>query len=130
MTYKYGQLRVLKEALSSVSGFIQQAISFNPFCPHAQMMSQTNYMVNFLSLECAFGWSQRYYLSEFDAVMKIIAEDQDEPLPLNWAILVEEWDHTYWTVWILFLWLLRVRDGDGFQTAHPVLYGWLQNWYE
>jgi hypothetical protein len=126
MTYRHGQLRVLTVALSSVSGFLQQAISFNHFCPHAQIMSQTNDLVNFMSLECAFGWLQRYYRGEFNAVMEIIAEDQDERLPLDWAILVEDWDHTYWIVWISLLWMLWIRDGDDFNAAHPALYGWLK----
>jgi histone-lysine N-methyltransferase SETD3 len=61
--------------------------------------------------------------------MKIIAEDQDEPLPLNWAIIVEEWDNTYWIVWSLLLWMLWIRDGDDFEIEHLDLYGWLSDWY-
>jgi hypothetical protein len=30
----------------------------------------------------------------------MIAEDQEETLPLDWSVLVEDWDHTYWIVWI------------------------------
>jgi len=72
---------------------------------------------------------QFYYGREFDAVMKIIAEDQEEPLPLNWAIIVEEWDNTYWIVWILLLWILWDRGGDDFEIEHLNLFGWLQDWY-
>jgi histone-lysine N-methyltransferase SETD3 len=61
--------------------------------------------------------------------MKIIAEDQEEPLPLNWAIIVEEWDNTYWIVWILLLWILWDRGGDDFEIEHLNLFGWLQDWY-
>jgi hypothetical protein len=57
--------------------------------------------------------------------VKAIAEDQEEPLPLNWAVLVEDWDHTYWVVWIYTIWLLWARDGDEFRTRHEDLWSWM-----
>lgn len=130
LTYRRGQVRVLREALASVSDYIQHAISFNQLCLHTERAFRPNDNAHFLSLECAFGWLQNHYPQEYTVVTKLIAEDQEEPLPLNWAVIVEEWDTTYWIVWILLLWMLWVRDGIKFETAHSKdLYGWFSDWY-
>lgn len=61
---------------------------------------------------------------------KLIAEDQDEALPLNWAVIIEEWDNTYWIIWTLLVWMLWVRDGVKFEDVHSKdMYGWLSDWY-
>jgi protein-histidine N-methyltransferase len=129
LEYRQGQLRVLEGALASVSDYLQHALSFNLFCPHWKELSQTNGNANFISLECAFGWLQRHYQREHTAVMSLIAEDQEEPLPLNWALIIEEWDNTYWIVWVLLLWLLWNQEGDDFEIQHVDLCGWLSTWY-
>lgn len=59
----------------------------------------------------------------------MIAEDQEEELPLNWTVLVEDWDHTYWIVWVWLIGMLRARDRDGFKKHHPKLDMWLSNRY-
>jgi histone-lysine N-methyltransferase SETD3 len=128
LEYRQGQLHVLEGTLASVSDYLQHTISFNAFCPHLKQLSQTNGNGNFLSLECAFGWLQRHYQREHTAVTELIAEDQEEPLPLNWAIIIEEWDNAYWIVWILLLWMLWNREGDDFEIQHVDLYGWLSTW--
>lgn len=81
--------------------------------------------VELLSLECAFDWLRLNYLDIFDTIVKMIAEDQEESLPLNWAILVEDWDHTYWIVWIFTVWMLWERDGEAFRLRHENLSSWL-----
>jgi hypothetical protein len=70
------------------------------------------------------------YRREHDAVMKLIAKDQEEPLPLNWAAVVEDWDRTYWIVWILLLWMLWLRNPDEFKAGYlNDLWGWQSDWY-
>jgi histone-lysine N-methyltransferase SETD3 len=81
--------------------------------------------VELLSLECAFEWLRLNYPEISIPLVKAIAEDQEEPLPLNWAVLVEDWDHTYWVVWIYTIWLLWARDGDEFRTRHEDLWSWM-----
>jgi histone-lysine N-methyltransferase SETD3 len=80
-----------------------------------------------MSLECAFEWLHLQYTGIFDAVVGMIAEDQEERLPLNWAVLVEDWDTTYWTVWIYITWLLWARDGEAFRQRHATLSTWMVN---
>jgi len=81
--------------------------------------------IELLSLECAFDWIQIHYPDIYDAVVNIISEDQEEPLPLDWAILVEDWDRTYWIIWIYLVWMLWAKDGKAFQSKHPNLSPWL-----
>ncbi|KAJ5035545.1 uncharacterized protein L3040_008011 [Drepanopeziza brunnea f. sp. 'multigermtubi'] len=81
--------------------------------------------VELLSLECAFAWLQLNYPDLAAQAFKIISEDQDEPLPLDWAVLVEDWDHSYWTVWIYILWTLRLQNKKEFETRHPKLGVWM-----
>jgi protein-histidine N-methyltransferase len=78
-----------------------------------------------LSLECAFDWILIHYPDIYNAVAKVISEDQEEPLPLDWAVLVEDWDHTYWIIWVHLVWMLWARDGKAFQSKHPNLSSWL-----
>jgi hypothetical protein len=130
LNYRQGQLLVLRNALALVSEFVQHAVSLNQLCPHSITGNQPNANANFLSLECAFGWLQIHYPQEYTAVTHLIAEDQEEPLPLNWAVIIEEWDNTYWIVWILLLWVLWNQDGDKFETeCLNDLYGWQSDWY-
>ncbi|KAE9366045.1 SET domain-containing protein [Stipitochalara longipes BDJ] len=126
LKYRHGQLRVIKGAHDLVAEYIQQTISFNCICPHGQANLRMHNGPNFLSLECAYGWLERYYPIEYAAVIGWISEDQNEPLPLNWAIIVEDWDRTYWIVWVLILWMLRKRDLHKFSVEHENLNEWLR----
>ncbi|KAI6711135.1 hypothetical protein JHW43_006342 [Diplocarpon mali] len=84
-------------------------------------------MQNFelISLEYAYAWLHQSYPELAFQVSRLISEDQEEPLPLNWAILVEDWNHTYWTVWLYILWMLRLQDKEGFQVRHPDFGTWM-----
>lgn len=82
--------------------------------------------VELLSLECAFDWLRLNYEDVFEAIVSMIAEDQEEALPLNWAALVEDWDHTYWIVWIFTVWLLWAREREAFQLRHVKLSSWME----
>jgi len=79
-----------------------------------------------LSLECAFDWLRVNYLELFNSVAEMIAEDQDEPLPLNWSVLVEDWDRTYWVVWIYIMTLIAMGgDGSNCTPTHEYLTSWV-----
>jgi histone-lysine N-methyltransferase SETD3 len=86
--------------------------------------------VELLSLECAFEWLRLSYPEIFNTVVNMIAADQEELLPLDWAVLVEDWDHTYWIVWIFTVWLLWARDGEAFKLQHQTLSFWLSQMNE
>jgi hypothetical protein len=78
-----------------------------------------------MSLAKAFNWLLQNYPEIYAPIVQMISEDQEEPLPLNWDILVQDWDHTYWVVWIFTIWLLWARDGEAFQERHPTLGLWI-----
>lgn len=80
-----------------------------------------------LSLECAFEWMRLNYQEIFNDIVKMIAEDQEESLPLNWAVLVEDWDHTYWTVWIFTIWIVWANEEEVFNLHQKELGAWLSH---
>ncbi|RFU34418.1 hypothetical protein B7463_g1906, partial [Scytalidium lignicola] len=78
-----------------------------------------------LSLECAYGWLKTHYQSISECVEKLIAKDQEEPLPLDWAHIVnEKWEPVYFTVWIFILLAIWGRDPT-FARDHLMLATWL-----
>lgn len=104
--------------------------TFRTFLPAAEgCLDHNNAQVydraELLSLEIAFDWLRVNYAEVFTSVVAMISEDQEEPLPLNWTILAEDWDHTYWTVWIFLVWMLWSREGEVFRLRHPALSYWL-----
>lgn len=132
--YAKRQLSVLSTAMSGLAATIASALSFStlsavPNEPGTTFNDMHNY-VELLSLDWAFDWLRVNYVDIYNAVVELISEDQDEPLPLNWAVLVEDWDHTYWVVWIFIVWLLWARDGESFRLHHDSLSSWLldMNW--
>lgn len=127
LDYRNRQMDVLKTAITSTSDFLQSFSSPTSLCQfyehpsyHTKPVSSTarQTAVKLLSLECAFAWLQLNYPDLASHVVQLISEDQDEPLPLNWAVLLEDWDHTYWVVWIYIVWTLKLQDNEGFETRH------------
>jgi hypothetical protein len=43
---------------------------------------------------------------------------------------VEDWDHTYWIVWIYIVWMIWARDGESFSESHLNLSTWLEEMNE
>ncbi|TVY37009.1 Ribosomal lysine N-methyltransferase [Lachnellula subtilissima] len=135
LDYRSRQIDVLKEALTPILKRLQSAASFSSICQHPHHNQPPTYVesylrqmhtdIELLSLECAFSWMQNNYPDIYDAVVKIISEDQEEPLPLNWAVLVVDWDHTYWIIWIYLVWVLWAEEEIDFQLRHPSLSTWL-----
>lgn len=135
LNYRNRQLNVLKGALTPILKRLQSAAAYSSFCQHHHHNAIPSYAedylrdmhasVELLSLECAFEWLRIHYPDIHTSVVEIISKDQDEPLPLDWVVLVEDWDHTYWTVWIYIVWMLWARDGPAFQERHSNLSAWL-----
>lgn len=133
LNYRNRQIQVLQTALPPISALLESAFSSSSLCQHAthnanqsiQSRSPVHRSGEFLSLECAFDWLNMNYPEIASSVCQLISDDQEEPLPLDWAILVEDWDHTYWTVWIYLVWLIWLRNPNEFQTQHPALANWI-----
>lgn len=120
------QLQILESALPPISSRLEAITSSNSFCHHAQNAIPSNFKAaDLLSLECAFEWLHLNYLSIYTAVVQMISDDQQEPLPLDWRVLIEDWDHTYWAVWLFTILIISVRDGNAFKARHEILSSWL-----
>jgi hypothetical protein len=143
LEYRARKLAVLDEALLSISQCIQQALEFPSFHGRA---STTRWLkpeavfyiesevpkdpsspreAGLLTLKVAYKWLETHYPDLHTSVTEIIAKDQDESLPLKWVILVEDWDHAYWVVWIYIIWMLWARDGSEFLARHANLTTWM-----
>ncbi|KAH6711140.1 hypothetical protein BKA61DRAFT_488877 [Leptodontidium sp. MPI-SDFR-AT-0119] len=133
LDYRNRQTRVLQTAIPPISSLLQAAFCYNSFCqhtPHSTIQAENHRTslhqhVEFLSLDCAFSWLDLHYPDLATHVFNLISQDQEEPLPLDWAILVEDWDHTYWTVWIYLVWILWLQNKSDFETKHTKLASWI-----
>jgi hypothetical protein len=140
LDYRNRQLSIYSAGFKSLIKRSKSAFAFNTsICKHGQhhhahqqeVFKDTTSVytgVELLSLECAFEWLRLSYIGIFDKVVEMIAKDQDEPLPLNWALLVEEgWESAYWVLWIFVLLLLQQIEGPSFQLKHSAIFNWLLN---
>lgn len=79
-----------------------------------------------LTLETAFQWLELEYPSVHETLVGMIAEDQDEQLPLDWNILIKEgWSFTFLALWLVVVWTIWLADSKRFKTRHKYLSGWL-----
>lgn len=118
LKYRAAQNHVLDEAQAGLLKTIEEALVFESFDD-----SQT-FPAGLLTLAHAFSWLEVQYPDVHEAVAHIIADDQEEELPLDWPSLVIDWDHTYWCVWIYVVLSLMLRDGDKFK--HSGLGAWVR----
>jgi len=81
-----------------------------------------------LVLVTAYTWLRGCLPEIFDKVTNFIAKDQEEPLPLDWAVLVEDWDHTYLLVWIYIILSQHSSHPTFFPAHHLKFYDkWLKH---
>ena len=136
LEYRQRKVIVLEEALKSARQHLQLALAFRSF--HELNFKKLAMKIEddealrprpagLLTLELAFDWLRLHYPQLHDSVVKIIAEDQEESLPLKWQLLVVDWDHSYWIVWIFIVWVLWAKDGVAFLKRHPNLSVWVND---
>lgn len=135
MDYRTRQMHILQEAVQPIAARLQALASHCSLCQHPQHRAShlasasapfRNH-IELVSLECAFDWLCAQYPSVSSEILRLIAEDQDEPLPLDWAVLVEDWDHTFWTVWLYIVLTLWISNKTAFKTRHTDLGSWLEH---
>lgn len=84
-----------------------------------------------LSLDGAYSWLNSWHPDIGSILEDYISKDQEEILPLNWTALVKEnWDHTYWTIWIYVVSSIWLKNKEEFihrnsSQSHKSLGGWL-----
>ncbi|CZT47611.1 uncharacterized protein RSE6_08193 [Rhynchosporium secalis] len=133
LEYRSRQIQVLKTAIPPISSSLLSALNDSSELQHPT--KNVNYIeqdrvpkegfAEFLSLERAFDWLHLYFPEISLQVSQLISEDQEEPLPLDWAVLIEDWDHTYWTVWIYLVWMLWLQNTSDFEDRHAKMTAWI-----
>lgn len=101
LAYRKRQITVLKRAMQPITSRLNNCFFlYSSYCQHPHLVanqrdgyhneSSPSIRVELLSLECAFDWLSSTYPSVFTAAEDIIATDQEESKPLNWAALVAD----------------------------------------
>jgi histone-lysine N-methyltransferase SETD3 len=129
MDYRKNQLQVLESVWLNVSAHLEQYNCSGTLCQRLQAGTSAP-TIEIVSLQCAYGWLNLHYSEIYDVVALAISSDQEEPLPLNWAVLLEDWDHTYWVVWLFIVWTIWTQDREAFESSHPKLRTWLKDMNE
>lgn len=79
-----------------------------------------------ISIEQAYSLLTEHYPSLSTTIHRLIAEDQEEELPLDWSVLLEDWAFTYWTLWV-YMMMLKRFDQQTIAAIHPALGRWIQD---
>ncbi|RKF74775.1 Ribosomal lysine N-methyltransferase set10 [Golovinomyces cichoracearum] len=93
---------------------------------HDESIDSKHHYIELISLEYAYEWLRKYP-TIYAKTMKLISEDQAEPQPLDWSILLAEWDRVYWIIWIALISLLQKITAVTFARTHPSLNSWFEN---
>ncbi|KAF7888661.1 uncharacterized protein EAF02_003202 [Botrytis sinoallii] len=79
-----------------------------------------------LSIEQAYSLLTHHYPSLSTSIHNLIASDQEEELPLDWSVLLEDWNFTYWTLWVYII-MLKRSDQKTLAAIHPALEKWIRD---
>lgn len=81
-----------------------------------------------LTLTSAYAWLKLHHYEIYTIVEELVATDQEETLPLDWGVLIEDWDHTYLVVWLYIILSIHECNPQEFATRHPQFANsWLQH---
>ena len=138
--YRNRQLVVLHSAKQPITARLNSLTSSSSFCTHTNHLVASKESqklcrpeeneVEMLSLECAFDWLRINHLEIYTPLVQSISDDQEEPLPLNWAVLVEDWDRTYWIVWLCIIIMVFSDDGRLLTYSTVDFHGPLRSWVD
>jgi hypothetical protein len=104
--YRQRQMNVLAAALSNIT---MSASWYSP-----------------LTLPGAFEWLRINYSTLSGLVEAAVAEDQEEELPVDWQILVPDWDHAYLILFVYILLSLSANDRIELSEKSPNLLQWIE----
>lgn len=122
MIYRTSQISTLGSALQPLNNLITQILS--PYPQASSSFSSGDPKI--ISLEQAYSLLTHHMPSISTTVHRFISEDQEEELPLDWSILLEDWSFTYWTLWI-YIMMLHGFDEEVVAAIHPKLGQWIRN---
>ncbi|KAM3078240.1 hypothetical protein ACMFMG_002460 [Clarireedia jacksonii] len=115
--YRLGQLSTLRSAYSHLTSLINQLL----------FATTPPLSIHLLSIEQAYHLLVQHYPALSQTILRLISEDQEEPLPLDWSVFAEDWNKTYWILWIYVVCLLYENDNTTFFLQCPRLGTWMRN---
>jgi hypothetical protein len=117
LEYRKRQISVLRDAIELIDHRLDFEPSYDAFPSSAlgEPTAAKTKNMEILSLEGAYRWMNLHHPEIGAELEQYIASDQDETLPLNWTALIgENWEHTYWTVWLYAVTALWLKKKSGF----------------
>lgn len=97
LSYRNAQLSVLESALPELQAVVSELNA--PRLSKNQSASRFVDNARLYSLETGYNWLEESSPDLHQSLVQLIADDQDEPLPIDWAPLIaEEWDFAYWVI--------------------------------
>ncbi|KAF7856995.1 hypothetical protein EAF04_009755 [Stromatinia cepivora] len=120
--YRTSQLTTLQSALQPLNNLTTQILSPSPQVSSGSPAGN----LKVISIEQAYSLLTQNYPSLSTTIHGLIAEDQEEELPLDWSVLLEDWAYTYWTLWI-FIMMLKASDQQTIAAIHPALEHWIRD---
>ncbi|KAG4028684.1 hypothetical protein MFRU_020g01230 [Monilinia fructicola] len=120
--YRYSQLTTLKSALQPLDDLTTQILNQSSQASSPYLTG----IPKIISLEQAYSLFSQHLPSLSTTIHRLIAEDQEEELPLDWSVLLEDWAYTYWTLWV-YIMMLKRFDQETVSAIHPKLGRWIQD---
>ncbi|KAB8304688.1 hypothetical protein EYC80_004053 [Monilinia laxa] len=120
--YRISQLTTLKSALQPLNNLTTQILNQSS----RESSPCLTGIPKIISLEQAYSLFTQYFPSLSTTIHRLIAEDQEEELPLDWSVLLEDWAYTYWTLWV-YIMMLKRQDQETASAIHPKLGRWIQD---
>ncbi|ESZ93653.1 hypothetical protein SBOR_5958 [Sclerotinia borealis F-4128] len=121
-TYRISQLTTLQSAIQPLNKLTTQILSPSP---QASSPFPTGNL-KILSLEQAYSLLAEDSPCLSTSIHRLIAEDQEEELPLDWSVLLEDWAYTYLTLWIYTI-MLKQSNKQIVCPMHPELEHWIRD---
>ncbi|EPQ67169.1 hypothetical protein BGT96224_5096, partial [Blumeria graminis f. sp. tritici 96224] len=128
LEYRRRQFHVLQAAAHRLSLYLDRVRLENLFDwqeskqVERQEAIEIRPRVELASLEWAYEWL-RQFPGVYETITHAIADDQAEPLPIDWALLLADWDRSYWVIWICII--LMLREAQLLPASCPRLVAWL-----
>ncbi|KAM3156121.1 hypothetical protein ABEW05_003368 [Botrytis cinerea] len=122
LNYRGLQLTTLRSALQPLDLLTMPILApsheLSPLSPTGNL--------KIFSIEQAYSLLTQQYPSLSTAMHNLIASDQEEELPLDWSVLLEDWNFTYWTLWVYII-MLKQSDEKTLAAIHPALVQWIKD---
>jgi hypothetical protein len=138
LDYRKRQSAILKNAISIINDRLETEPSYDTI--QSRTFDEVNPSnlknLEILSLDAAYQWLSTWHSDISSILEDYISKDQEEMLPLDWTVLIKEnWDHTYWTIWLYVVSSLWLKSKQQFVLtaslrSHRAIANWLEEMKE